>query len=84
MGSMYVGLHILICLSVMMMTSNYKFGTEKLLGGWTGGGGTGIRGREAGVEGVGSGGRGGGKRGERGGGSFFYKSLKGVRHVLKS
>ena len=78
---MYVGLHILICLSVMMMTSNYEFGTEKLLGGWTGG--TGIRGREAGVKGWGAGVEGAGS-GERERGRKFYKSLKGVRHVLKS
>ena len=49
--------------------------------GGQGGRGTGIRGRKAGVEGAGSGGRGGGDRGERGAGSF-YKSVKGVRHVL--
>ena len=58
-----------------------------------GDGGTGIRGREVGVEGAGSGGRGSGERGKRGrgrgdgkreerGAGIFYKFLKGVRHVL--
>ena len=60
------------------------------MGGWTGGGGTGIRGgREAGDKGGGSGGRGAGSGG-RGAGSgvrergreVFCKFLKGVGHIL--
>ena len=73
------------------MTNEQLFTFLSLLasrGGWTGDGVTGIRGWESAVEEAGSGDiwggggrRGGGKRGESGVGSF-YKSLKGVRHVL--